>query len=212
MNRPARIASGLLLLWVALAVYWLQTVQQATRPVAEHSEERARREVTQPPLPDPSLAPVKVRLYRIAAGGTALEPMETEIALSSDVAARARQLIAALAALEPPSGGERTLPPDTALLEFYLLADGSGIADFSGELAFAMPSGILSEQLALEAIARTLGENLPQLRRLKIAIAGAEAETLAGHVDLRGFIELAPPAAPAQPVHSAPAEKSAANF
>jgi hypothetical protein len=209
MNRPARIASGLLLLWVALAVYWLQNVQQATRPVAEHSEERARREVTQPPLPDPSIAPVKVRLYRIASGGTALEPVETEIGLSSDVAVRARQLIAALAALDPPRDGERTVPPDTALLEFYLLPDGAAIADFSGELAFAMPSGILSEQLALEAITRTLGENIPQLRRLKIVIAGAEAETLAGHVDLRNFMELAPPATPSD---SAAQEKSAAQF
>lgn len=209
MNRPARIATGLLLLWVALAVYWLQNVQQAARPVAEHSEERARREVTQPPLPDPSIAPVKVRLYRIAAGGTAIEPVETEIGLSSDVAVRARQLMAALAALDPPRGGERTLPPDTALLEFYLLADGTAIADFSSELAFATPSGILSEQLALEAIARTLGENIPQLRRLKIVIAGAEAETLAGHVDLKSFIELAAPAAPSD---AAGPGKSAANF
>jgi len=212
MNRPARIAAGLLLLWVALAVYWLQSVQQATRPGSVQSEERTRREVTQPPLPDPSIAPVKVRLYRIAAGSTAVEPVEIEIGLSADPSARARQLIAALAALEPPRGAERTLPPDAALLEFYLLPDGSAIADFSSELATAMPSGILSEQLALDAIARTLGENIPQLRRMKIVIAGAEADTLAGHVDLKGFIELAQPPATAAPAASTPAEKSAANF
>jgi hypothetical protein len=209
MNRPARIAAGLLLLWVALAIYWLQSVQQVTRIGSEPSEARARREVSQPPLPDPSIAPVKVRLYRITAGGVAIEPVEIEIGLFSDAAARAQQLIAALAALDPPRGGERTLPPDTTLLEFYLLPDGVAIADFSSELATAMPSGILSEQLALEAITRTLGENLPQLRRLKIVIAGQEAETLAGHVDLKRFIELVPPAEPGKP---APPEKSAANF
>lgn len=209
MNRPARIALIFLLVWVALAIYWLQSVQQVTRTDPEPSEARARREVTQPPLPDPSVAPVQVRLYRITAGGVAIEPVEIEIGLSSEPAARARQLIAALAALDPPRGGERTLPPDTALLEFYLLPDGTAIADFSSELATAMPSGILSEHLALEAITRTLAENLPQLRRLKIVIAGQEAETLAGHVDLKSFIELAPPADPAKP---APAEKSAANF
>jgi hypothetical protein len=209
MNRPARIALIFLLVWVALAIYWLQSVQQVTRIGSEPSEARARREVTQPPLPDPSIAPVKIRLYRITAGGVAIEPVEIEIGLSSDAAARARQLIAALAALDPPRGGERTLPPDTALLEFYLLPDGAAIADFSSELATAMPSGILSEQLALEAVTRTLAENLPQLRHLKIVIAGQEAETLAGHVDLRGFIELA---SPAEPGKAAPSEKSAANF
>jgi hypothetical protein len=209
VNRPARIAAGLLLLWVALAIYWLQGVQQVARVGSGPSEERARREVTLPPLPDPSIAPVKLRVYRIAAGGVAVEPVEIEIGLSTEPSSRARQLIAALAALDPPRGGERTLPPDTALLEFYLLPGGAAIADFSGELASAMPSGILSEQLALEAITRTLGENILQLRRLKIVIAGQEAETLAGHVDLKNFIELAPPAEPAK---TAPAEKSAAKF
>ena len=134
----------------------------------------------------------------VGAAGTAIEPVPVALA-----AAQAPH------ALDPPRGGERTLPPDTALLEFYLLPDGAAIADFSSELATAMPSGILSEQLALEAITRTLGENLAQLRRVKIVIAGAEAETLAGHVDLKNFIELP---APSEPAKSAPAEKSAANF
>ncbi len=206
MNRPARIAAGLLLVWVALAVYWLRGVQQVARLGPQHSEERARREVTQPPVEDTSVQPMKVRLYRVALGGMALEPVEAEIALSRDPGTRARQLVAALAAQEPPRSGERTLPPDTTLLEFYVLPDGAAIADFSGALATAMPSGILSEQLALEAITRTLGENIPQVRRLKIVIDGQEAETLAGHVDLKGFIELGPAVAPK------PEEKTAAKM
>lgn len=190
MNRPARIAAGLLLIWVALAIYWLRGVQQVARVETEHSEARARREITQPAIPETTAAPVKVRLYRIAAGGVGLEPVEIEIALASDAGIRARQLIAALAALDPPPGGERTLPPDTALLEFYLLPEGAAVADFSDALATALPSGILSEQLTLEAVTRTLAENIPQLRRMKIVIAGQEAETLAGHIDLTGFFEL----------------------
>lgn len=206
MNRPARIAAALLLIWVALAIYWLQNVQQVARVGSEHSEARARREITQPPAEDTLAEPVKVRLYRIAAGSMMLEPVETEIALSANSRLRAQQLIAALAVLDPPRAGERTLPPDTALLEFYLLEDGAAIADFSDALATAMPSGILSEHLALEAITRTLGENIPQIRRLKIVIAGQEAETLAGHVDLKGFVDVNAPAAPK------PEEKAAARM
>lgn len=199
MSRTAKIAAAFLALWVTLAAYWLHTVQQVTR-IEEHSDERARREITLPPVASASDKPAEARLYRVNAAGTAIEPVTTELSLSADPAVRARQLIAALAALEP-AGGLRTLPPDTALLEFYLLPDGAAIADFSAALSSAMPSGILSEHLALDAIARTLADNLPDLRRLKIVIAGQEMETLAGHVDLTTFIDLRP---------AAPREKSAA--
>jgi hypothetical protein len=78
----------------------------------------------------------------------------------------------------------RTLPPDAALLAFYLLPDGTAIADFSEALGTATPSGIQSEQMAVDSIARTLEANVPKVRRLKILIHGQEVETLAGHLDL----------------------------
>ena len=65
-----------------------------------------------------------------------------------------------------------------------------------------MPSGILSEQLAVDSIARTLEINVPALRRLKILIHGEEVDTLAGNVDLTGFFDLNSP--PSQAVLSAP--------
>jgi len=45
---------------------------------------------------------------------------------------------------------------DAVLLAFYLLPDGTGIADFSEALATSVPSGIASEQMAVDSIARTL--------------------------------------------------------
>jgi hypothetical protein len=78
----------------------------------------------------------------------------------------------------------RTLPPDAALLAFYLLPDGTAIADFSEALATSIPSGIESEQMAVDSITKTLEANVPQVRRLKILIHGQEVETLAGHLDL----------------------------
>jgi hypothetical protein len=78
----------------------------------------------------------------------------------------------------------RTLPPDAALLAFYLLPDGTAIADFSEALATSIPSGIESEQMAADSLTKTLGANVPQIRRLKILIHGQEVETLAGHLDL----------------------------
>lgn len=204
MSRPVKIAFVFLAVWVALAIYWLQGVQQVTRVDSERTEARARREVTQPPVASASDRLVKARLYRLAAGGTSLEPVEVQLPLSAEPAVRARQLVAALVAVEPKAA-QHALPPDTALLEFYLLPQGAAVADFSGALASAMPSGILSEQLAVAAITRTLADNMPDLQRVKIVIAGQEVETLAGHMDLSNFFYLRAPELPASPASPAPA-------
>jgi hypothetical protein len=101
----------------------------------------------------------------------------------------------------------RTLPPDALLLAFYLLPDGTAIADFSEALATSIPSGIVSEQLAVNSITRTLEANVPQVQRLKILIHGQEVETLAGHLDLaEAFVVNTNPAQP--PVKPAPAQSS----
>jgi hypothetical protein len=65
-----------------------------------------------------------------------------------------------------------------------MLPDGTAVADFSEALATAIPSGIESEQLAVDSISKTLEANVPQVRWLKILIHGQEVDTLAGHLDL----------------------------
>ena len=125
-----------------------------------------------------------------------------QLSLSTEPVQRAKQLIAALIA-GPTGPGQRTLPTDTILLQFYLLPDGTAVADFSEALSGSMPSGILSEQLAVDSIARTLEANLSAARRLKILIRGQEVETLAGHLDLTGFFPLAPPSGDETPAAAA---------
>jgi len=114
---------------------------------------------------------------------SALNPVTIELALSPDPVLRAKQVLNTLLA-GPVSSDLRTLPPDAVLLAFYLLPDGTGVADFSEALATSTPSGIQSEQLAVDSISRTLEANVPQVKRLKILIHGQEVDTLAGHLDL----------------------------
>jgi spore germination protein GerM len=106
-----------------------------------------------------------------------------ELPLASDPVLRSKQVLNTLLA-GPVDTELRTLPPDAALLAFYLLSDGTAIADFSEALGTSIPSGIESEQMAVDSITRTLEANVPQVRRLKILIHGQEVETLAGHLDL----------------------------
>src|SRR5205085_9688774 len=127
---------------------------------------------------------VKAKLFWLSdADKSVPAPVLVELPLSNDPVLRSKQVLNTLLA-GPVDAELRTLPPDAVLLAFYLLPDGTGVADFSEALATSMPSGIQSEQMAVDSIARTLEANVPQVRRLKILIHGQELDTLAGHVDL----------------------------
>lgn len=181
------------------AIYFRGLHRQVLRLARQPSEAQAHREVTMPAVVTPTDVKEKARIFWAARGGTGeLEAVEVELPLSADPVQRAKQVLLALVASTPRSE-QRTLPADAALLEIYLLADGTAVADFSDALARATPSGIQSEQVAVDSIARTLEANVPAVRRLKILIHGQEVETLAGHVDLSGFIALRPPAAAEKP-------------
>ena len=171
---------------VGAALYFpaLRRQVNVAKQLTEKTAEQARRELL-PPTPVSSGDPiVKVKMYwgsKSEAG--ALTPVTVELALSSDPALRAKQVLNTLLA-GPVDPEARTLPPDAALLAFYILPDGTGVADFSEAMATAIPSGIQSEQLAVDSITRTLEANVPQVQRLKILIHGQEMDTLAGHLDL----------------------------
>src|SRR5262249_21376088 len=140
----------------------------------------------------------KAKLFWLASADEAkLAPVTVELPLSKDdPVLRAKQVMNTLLA-GPVDADLRTLPPDAALLEFYLLPDGTGIADFSEALGTSIPSGIESEQMAVDSITRTLEANVPQVQRLKILIHGQEVDTLAGHLDLTGTFIVATKPTPA---------------
>jgi spore germination protein GerM len=174
---------------VSAAIYFpiLRKRVKTTAKITEPSEEQARRELTQAVAPSPTDPVVKVRMFWVSAEDeSALAPVTIQLALSKDPVLRAKQVLNTLLA-GPVDSDLRTLPPDAALLSFYLLPDGSAVADFSEALATSSPSGIQSEQLAVDSIARTLEANVPQVKRLKVLIHGQELDTLAGHVDLTQF-------------------------
>ena len=180
------VVVGLGIAVVSAAIYFpiLRRRVKTAAKIAEPSEEQARRKLTQAITQNASDPVVKVkRFWTSSEDESALAPVTIQLALSKDAALRAKQVINTLLA-GPVDSDLRTLPPDAALLAFYLLPDGTAVADFSEALATSTPSGIQSEQLAVDSIARTLEANVPPVKRLKILIHGQELDTLAGHVDL----------------------------
>ena len=180
---------GALLVMVIVGLIYFPVLRRRVQRAAklqQQSEEQARRELTQSLTMNPGEPRVKAILFWASGSEDgSLAASTIELPLSNDPVLRAKQVLNTLLA-GPVDAELRTLPPDAVLLSFYLLPEGTGIADFSEALATSIPSGIQSEQLAVDSLARTLEANVPQVRRLKILIHGQEAETLAGHLDLTG--------------------------
>jgi hypothetical protein len=207
MPRNLKIALGILAVAVAIGLISLHGLHQRMQDLAESksSDEKARREVLAPALYTSSDAKVEAKLFW-AAGEDRVTAANVELPLSADSVERGKQVLEALIT-NAPSPEQRTIPADAALLGFYILSDGTVIADFSDALSSETPSGIESEQVVIDSISRTLESNVPVVRRLKILIHGQEVDTLAGHVDLTGFFDLnpaIPKALPGAPSPSSP--------
>ena len=206
MSRGLRTTIAILAVLVVFGLITLPSLRQAIRRIsaAQRTEEQARQDVMQVPVSTPSDVNVKAQMYWLsAASPVTLEASTIELPLSADPVERSKQLLVALIT-NVPSPSQRTLPADAILLAFYLQPDGTGVADFSDALSAETPSGIQSEQLAIDSIARTLGANVNTIRRLKILIHGQEVDTLAGHLDLSGLFPVSSPSAAAAPASVAP--------
>ena len=208
MPRNLKITLGILSVAVLIGLISLRGLHQRIEHLSQEqgSEEQERRELLKPSIATSTDAIVNAKIYW-AAGADRIAPVEMQLPLSADTAKRGRQVLDALIA-DAPSDAQRTLPEDATLLGFYILPDGTAIADFSEALASETPSGILSEEMAVDSIARTLESNVAGARRLKILIHGQEVDTLAGHADLTGFFDLNPTVAASAPV-ATPASSAA---
>ena len=206
MSKALKTTIVILAALVAVGLIALPGLRQAVQRLRStpKTDEQARREVMQEPISTPSDVQVRAQMYWLSASlPNSLEATAIQLPLSADPVERSKQLLNALIA-RAPDPKYRTLPAEASLLAFYLQPDGTAIADFSDEISSAMPSGILSEQLAVQSIAQTLAANVSGIRQLKILVHGQEAETLAGHLDLYGMFPVVPTAAGSAPA-SAPA-------
>lgn len=195
MPRNLKITLAILTVAVLIGLISLRGLHQRIERLAEGTttEEQARRELLAPGISTPTDLKVQTKIYW-AAGPDRVAPVQMAMALSADPVKRAKQVLNELIE-DSPAADQRTVPADTVLLGFYLLPDGTAIADFSDALASETPSGILSEEMAVDSVRLTLQNNVPGLSRLKILIHGQEVDTLAGHIDLTGFFDLNPASA-----------------
>lgn len=92
----------------------------------------------------------------------------------------------------PRNGGAATLPSQTRLKALYITADNTAVVDFSRELVSNHPGGVNAEMLTIFSVVKTLTRNIPQVKKVKLLVEGAEIETLSGHVDCLRPFSIAP--------------------
>jgi spore germination protein GerM len=127
---------------------------------------------------------IKAALYYVAADGVRLDAAQRDVAYAESTPDQAKRILEAL--LEPPPPGLLSaIPPGTALRGVYLGEGGAAYVDFTGPLRENHPGGSLNELLTVYAIVSSVTANLPAVTAVQILIDGREADTLAGHVDLR---------------------------
>lgn len=83
----------------------------------------------------------------------------------------------------------RTFPAQARLRQLFLLEDGTAVVDLSQSTTAGLAGGIMAEMAAIQAITKSLRENVPEVKRVKFLVEGKEAPTLAGHVSLSDTFE-----------------------
>jgi spore germination protein GerM len=142
-------------------------------------------EGVRPPAPAAADIPhITATLYYAGVDGQSLVRARREVPLAAGTVAQAREILTALLQPAPPPYVS-VIPPGTTLRAFYVSDRGEAFVDLSRDVSANHPGGSFTELLTVYAIVNTVTTNLPVIQRVQILIEGREAETLAGHVDLR---------------------------
>jgi len=159
---------------VSRALDRLTGVQPASEPAA-----------TAPASPTAKgIAHITATLFYGSSDGHTLVAVRREVPLAEGVVPQGREILTAQ--LQPaPEGYVSVIPEGTALRAFYITERGDAFVDVSGDMSSRHAGGSTTELLTVYAIVNAVTSNLPTIRRVQILIDGREADTLAGHVDLR---------------------------
>jgi hypothetical protein len=143
--------------------------------------------VVAPPAPvtTPAVPKIKATLYFASEDGLHLVPTEREVPLAEGAVAQARSILEAQLSAEAPSPFVSTIPKGALLRGIFVSERNEVFVDLDPAIRTAHPGGTMRELMTVYTIVNAVLTNLPNLQEVQILIGGQEADTLAGHVDLR---------------------------
>jgi spore germination protein GerM len=141
--------------------------------------------VASTPSPPKETAHITATLFFGAPDGQTLVPVRRDVALAETVVEQGREILNAQLSEVPQEPLVSVIPAGTTLRAFYVTDRGDAFVDLSSDVVTGHPGGSLNELLTVYAIVDAVTANLPAVRRVQILVDGKEADTIAGHVDLR---------------------------
>lgn len=122
-------------------------------------------------------------LWFASADGDSLVAETRELPEQEGLHARVTVLVAALDQ-GPARRGVAVLPAGTSVLRVFLDDRGLLTLDLSRAFQQGFRGGSTAEDLAVSALVRTIGDNVPEVRSILFTCGGAPLVTLGGHVPL----------------------------
>jgi len=183
--RGVAIAAALLLIAVlALGIYAMRL---------KRSAEQAQRHVTDAQAVVPPVAGTQEQVPVLVAYDDEgmLRGSTISVRMPSDRTERAREAVQALLDFYSNGASPHSLPQGAEVKAVYLVGDDLAVLDMNSVFADGHRSGILVEELTIASIAHTLAANVPGTKRVKFLVEGKDRDTLAGHVDLKDYYDVA---------------------
>ena len=139
----------------------------------------------QPTASDPAVPHIKATLSFASEDGLLLVPAERDVPLAEGVVAQARSILEAQLSAEPTAPLVSAIPKGSTLRGIFISQRNEAFVDLDPIIRTSHPGGSHQELMTVYTIVNALLTNLPNLQEVQILINGQEADTLAGHVDLR---------------------------
>ncbi len=127
---------------------------------------------------------ITATLYYISEDGLSLVGVQREVPFGEAVTEQARHIMEQQLG-SAPEPLVSALPTGTTLRTLFISERGDAFVDLSGDVSARHNGGALDELFTVYTVVNALTVNLPAITRVQILIDGQEADTLAGHVDLR---------------------------
>jgi len=134
---------------------------------------------------NPAVPHIKATLFFASEDGLRLVPSERDVPLAEGVVAQARSILEAQLSAEPAAPLVSAIPKGSTLRGIFVSQRNEAFVDLDPVIRKTHPGGSHQELMTVYTIVNALLTNLPSLQEVQILIGGQEADTLAGHVDLR---------------------------
>ena len=183
-HRKYALIAGVAVVVIALSWGMFAALAWLLRRPVPGSGEPIVPAVTAPPA-DAAAPHINATLYFASEDGQRLVSSQQEVPLGGSTVEQARAILAAQFSAKPPEPLTSTIPEGTTVRGIYVSSQNDAFVDLDSAVRTKHPGGSMQELLTVYTIVNALLTNLPTLQQVQILIDGREADTLAGHVDLR---------------------------